>query len=91
MQEISYQIFDKTSGLPIYSMTDKFIRDMAERTEKSCSEVFNRIKSEIEKHGIQYFVSNDKKTVRAIAGPGLFKCQGEYFSNYEDALSFSKS
>jgi hypothetical protein len=85
--EINYQIFDETSGLPIYSLTDKFIRDMAYRQDKPLSEVFNNVRKQVLLGKIQYFVSYDKKVLRAIAGEGLFKCQGTYFLNYQDALN----
>ncbi len=86
MQEINYQIFDDKSGLPIYTLTDKFIRDMAERKNKSLSETFNMVKEKVQTGKIQYFVSFDNKVLRAIAGEGLFKCQGSYFEDYNEAL-----
>jgi len=85
MKEINYTVFDKISGLPVYGLDDGFVREMAQRKDKSLSEFFNEIKSELQKEGIKYFVSHNKKEIIVTKTSGLFKCIGEYFLDYDEA------
>ena len=56
MKEISYQIFDKISGLPIETLTDGMIREFAFKFDKSCSEIYHEYKKLIEETGIKYII-----------------------------------
>ena len=86
MTEISYQLFDKVSRLPIRSLTDGFVREMAKIQNKSCSDIFNEVKSEVKKAKIEYFIKRNSSKIVVIAGGSRFACQGEYFDNYNEAL-----
>jgi len=87
MTEISYQVFDEVSGLPIRTLSDGFIREMAQRQNKSCSEIFNEVKEEVSKAKIEYFVKRDSSEIMVVVGEGRLKCQGEYYDDYSDAFN----
>jgi len=85
MTEISYQIFDKESGLPIKELSDEFIRSMAFELEVSVSEIFNKIKDNLK---IKYFVSQGTKDIEILDQRILVAGPGEYFPKYSDAVKF---
>ena len=86
MREINYTLFDEYSNLPIHGLTDEYVREMAKIKDKSLSEIFKSLKSNIKKNGLQYFVSEDKSKIIVIQNGGLFKYVGRYFDNYDDAI-----
>ena len=83
---VKYPIRDKVSGLAIYGMSDAFIEEMAIRQNKSCLEIVEEINKQISKEGLRYFIPRDKKEIIVIGKYGGFKCQGNYFDNYKEAL-----
>ena len=92
MQEINYTVFDKVSGLPVSPLTDKLIRSMAEAGDESLSEAFTKAKEAVKKSGVKYFIHKNSTPpeITAMAKGGAFKCQGDYFDDYEEALKFLK-
>jgi hypothetical protein len=85
-----YKIVDKVSGLPFHGITNSFINEMAKRKSKTLEEIVKEIQDQIKKEKIKYFVSRSNNELIVIAGEGRFKCQGEYFEEYKEALNFQK-
>ena len=84
MKEQDFTIYDEVSELPIHALDDNIIRKMAEASEVSYEEIYNKYK-EIVKDGVKYFVSYNKKEVVVITKKAMFKCPGKYFEDFEEA------
>ena len=77
-------------GFSIRTLSDGFIREMAQRQNKSCSEIFNEVKAAVNKAKVEYFVKRDCKDIMVVLDSSRFKCQGKYFDKYSDALKAIK-
>jgi len=90
MKEISYQIFDEVSGLPIESLSNECIREFAQRFNKSNSGIFNEMKAELKKEGIKYMIPGGTKKIKVVFKRSMSACNPTYFDDYQDALNFIK-
>ncbi len=85
MREIDYGLYDSCSGLPIESLTDKYVRTLADLDNKTCSDTHNMLQKEIQKIGIKYMICKDSKVIRVVPKPVMSACAPEYFDTYEQA------
>jgi len=88
MREIDYGIYDKETGLLVEPFSDSLVRKMTEIENESLAEVHRKIKESL--NGVLYFVNLQGK-LSAIAKDCRLKTPGEYFSDFDDALEYSKS
>jgi len=86
MREINYSIFDKTSWLKIHPFTDKYIRELAERKNKSLSDVVKECRKIISKYGVKYFITLDTNKIFCEVNSLIISDNG--FNTYKEAKEF---
>ena len=87
MQEISFQLFDKYSQLPIKNLTDSLVRKLAMNYDKSCSDVFIKLKESVEKEGVKYMIEENDNKIYAVLKNSFSSTFPDYYESYEEALS----
>lgn len=87
MNEINYQVFDEVSGIGFESYSDKFVKEEAARSNKTCSEVFDELKESILKEGVKYFIAEDSNKIKPMLKPLMVTALGEYYDTFEDAVN----
>ena len=85
MQEISYQVFDKESGLPVTNMGDKYVRSLSERLNRSNEEIFQKLRGDIDKHGVKYMILLEKENILLVSGNFFAQTLASYYTTMEEA------
>jgi len=86
MREINYNIFDRTSSLIVYPFTDKYIKELAEREDKSLSDIVKECREIISKYGVKYFITLDTNEIFCEVNSLLNLDNG--FNTYKEAKEF---
>ncbi len=86
MQEINYQILDKNSGLLFPELSDNRVRELAQKFNKSYSEMFLEDKGKFQESGVKHILPQEKESIVPILNESMSSCMPIEYVTYNEAL-----